>query len=417
MKILLIIASLCLISCSSYHHSNEKLSSLIILDHNGFSETIQRTKALQQYKNIDFSSPQPYKKIVVNKKNASNGSLKTTIYTYYDNGQTKQLLECREQRALGEYKEWHPNGKRKLAAHIVGGDGNISLAAEKSWLFDGTSFAWDENENLMAKINYKNGLLNGSYITYHTNGNIKERSEYLANKIDKIACVFYKNGVLSKEVEYNNGTRHGCSKSYNINQTLSSKELYNQGLLKEGLYFGPRNNPVGEIVSGSGKKYIYFKDGRIKIVSYQNGVANGLIQNIGPCGHLQREYYIKGDVKNGPETLYYPDSTQPQTTLPWFNGSLQGVSQTWYKGGQKESSKEISNNKRNGISMIWYHDGSLMMIEEYENDHLKKGSYHKIRSNDSVSLVKNGSGFVTLFDPYGNFIRKIEYYNGNPSQK
>lgn len=70
---------------------------------------------------------------------------------------------------------------------------------------------------------------------------------------------------------------------------------------------------------------------------------------------------------------------------------------------------------KEGTAFAWYQDGSRMLIEEYENDLLILGRYYKKGDNEPVSRVKEGDGIATLYDPKGNFVKKIPYRKGIPA--
>ena len=72
----------------------------------------------------------------------------------------------------------------------------------------------------------------------------------------------------------------------------------------------------------------------------------------------------------------------------------------------------MANNKRNGVCTAWYRDGSLMFVEEYELDRLRKGEYYKKGSFKPESLVLDGCGTATMYDAEGQFVRRLSYYNG-----
>ena len=109
------------------------------------------------------------------------------------------------------------------------------------------------------------------------------------------------------------------------------------------------------------------------------------------------------------------DTPKPKLSVSWYEGKIQGLVKTWYDNGVMENQREMTEGERNGVSTAWYRDGSLMMIEEYETGKLQKGDYYKKGSRQPVSQVNNGEGTVTLFDSEGNFIRKVPYYQGKPT--
>ena len=74
-------------------------------------------------------------------------------------------------------------------------------------------------------------------------------------------------------------------------------------------------------------------------------------------------------------------------------------------------------NKKNGLCTVWYKDSSIMLVEEYENNRLVKGTYYKKNDSLPVSTVNNGSGTVTLYDSDGNFLKSIKYLKGVPQEE
>jgi antitoxin component YwqK of YwqJK toxin-antitoxin module len=135
-------------------------------------------------------------------------------------------------------------------------------------------------------------------------------------------------------------------------------------------------------------------------------------------GHLLSLFHMKDGVKHGEEWVYYPslldNHLQTKLYIHWSDGIVQGMARTWYPNGVLESEREISDNKKQGVASAWYRDGSLMMIEEYENDELYRGTYMKKGSSHPISSVENGEGTATLYDPDGFFLKKIPYSKGHP---
>ncbi len=126
------------------------LASVHIVDRNGFSETISSKDRLSQLQNVDFLKPQSYQKVLRIYGRDSKGNVRSVVTSYHPNGNPKQFLEILNARAFGNYREWHPNGVQSVATKVIGGTPDITLIAEKTWLFDSTSCAWDEDGHLIA---------------------------------------------------------------------------------------------------------------------------------------------------------------------------------------------------------------------------------------------------------------------------
>ena len=102
--------------------------------------------------------------------------------------------------------------------------------------------------------------------------------------------------------------------------------------------------------------------------------------------------------------------------LTWHEGILQGPMKTWYENGQLESQRELCDNQKQGLLTAWYKKGDLMLVEEYEDDKLLKGEYYRLGEKVPASQVEKGKGIATLFNPEGNFSKKIPYQEGKPAE-
>ena len=158
MKFRYLLIALVVCAC---HKDLSHVTSINIIDRNGMSETISSKERLSAFDKTDFLTPQPYQKVLRLYGRSENGDVRARITSYHPNGQVKQYLEAANNRAHGVYKEWFANGQRKVEAFVIGGMADLNTQAEASWLFDGTSLAWDEEGHLLAKIFYQKGDLEG----------------------------------------------------------------------------------------------------------------------------------------------------------------------------------------------------------------------------------------------------------------
>lgn len=397
------------------------LTSIHIVDRNGFSETISSKDRVIQFQNVDFLKPQPYQKVLRVYGRDSNGNIRSVATTYYPNGNPKQFLEILNGRANGTYSEWHENGVPSLVAYVIGGMPDLTTAAEKSWLFHGMSRAWDVEENLIAEINYDQGFLNGVSIYYHPNGQIWKCIPYEKGKINGKVEIFKKDGKLLSQIFYCQGHREGKSFRYWDCNFIASEEEYCQNKLKNAQYFDQQGQLIAEIKQGVGYRAIFGKNGLKELQEIQDGHIEGEVKVFDKQSNLKRVYHIKDSVKHGEEIEYYPFSAkyglQPHLIFNWYEGKIQGNVRTWYPNGNIESQKEMANNNKNGISTAWYKDGNLMMLEEYEDNKLVRGEYYKKGERIPLTQVMQGKGTATIYDAEGNFVQKINYLNGKPEPK
>lgn len=398
-----------------------KLNCVNLIDREGLNETIRSADRLQKYEQVDFTKPQPYQKVTRVFKRDFQGNVFSTTHVYHPNGQPKQYIEAINSQALGTYREWHPNGTLKVEAAIVGGSPDLNISAEKTWQFDGLSKAWDENGVLLAEIQYAKGVLSGLTTHYHPNGKVWKSVPYSNNAIDGTLIIFLDNGEILQKGEFKAGLRNGLSFRYWNNGAISSEEDYRQGRLVKASYFDFNDNLISQIENGNGQRAIFGKDSLSELHEYKDGLQEGFVKIFSRNGQLVRIHHIKNHLKHGEEIHYFPQrdsgsSLLPKMQLTWFQGKLQGHCKTWYENGVMENQREMSENEKNGLCTAWYRNGQLMMIEEYETGKLKRGDYYRQGEKTPVSEVLDGKGIVSLFDHEGNFIRKVNYFNGKPEK-
>lgn len=410
-------------SCNSHKASAEAaaeqpLAAINIIDRNGFAETITASDRLKNYAHVDFLSCQPYQKVLRVYQRDQLGNVRACITSYYPNGQIKQYLDVVNGRASGYYREWHSDGILKLEALVIGGDADLHSGAEQSWLFNGICRSWHAEGGILAEINYTKGILDGDSLYYHPNGSIWKKVPFVHGAMHGTLQVFCNDGNLLWEQTFVQGQKEGeACRYWPRGQKLAAKECYAQDKLVEGCYWDNFGNVIAEVHQGSGVRPLFAKEGIAEMQEYRQGQQEGVVLRYDSQGKLSNKYSIKGGVKHGEELAYYPtqDSTlQPQLSLHWHEGIIHGPVKSWYGDGTEESHREMSNNAKNGLAMAWYRDGSLMLLEEYAQDHLIKGDYYQRAEKIAVSQVREGSGIATLFDPNGAFLRKITYKNGQP---
>ncbi|MFV0340849.1 MAG: toxin-antitoxin system YwqK family antitoxin [Parachlamydiaceae bacterium] len=416
----ILIALLLLAGCAQTRTSQEapKLSSIHIIDREGMTEAISNPERLKLYETVNFCNPQPYQKVLRVYSRDASGNMFSYITTYHSNGQLRQYLEVVNNRACGDYREWHSNGQLKVSASVVEGIGDISLAAEKSWVFDGDSSAYDECGRLLAVIRYCRGSLEGVSTYYHKNGSVWKEIPYANNALCGDFRIYYDSGCLLQSTYYVNGNKEGVSMRYWPGDQIAVTETYKNNLLLEGSYYSLGGQPVCSIANGEGTKALFGKADVSELHEVRHGVEEGSVQIFDEEGNTHAVFQVKNGLKQGEEVRFYSKklNKEPQRKLSinWYQGKIQGVVKTWYESGTMESQKEMSDNKRNGVSTAWYKDGQLMMIEEYDQGKIKKGDYFRKGDRRPISQIVNSEGTATLYDSDGNFVRKIEYVHGKP---
>lgn len=407
-------------SCVSHSTGKDQtLTHVQLIDRNGVNETISQKDRLDTYKKVNFLEPQPYEKVVRVFKRNEEGKVSSQLTTYHDNGGIFQYLEVVGGRANGVYKEWHENGKLRIASQVIEGIGDLSPDAQTSWIFDGESRVWDQKGNLLAELFYEKGKLEKEALYYHSNGRLAKTIPYKNDVIDGETRIYDPDGNYIGGTSYVNGLKEGRSFFSGDKNSAKREEIYEKGLLISGKYFDFSSQLSREIENGRGIRPFYEDGFLAKEVEYRDGRPEGVVKTYRKNGDVESCYQIVDGQKQGEELHYYErkGSIKEETLMlqvNWRDDEVHGTVRTWYPNGKMESEKEMVQNMKQGKYIAWYEDGSLMMIEEYEKDVLTTGKYFKKGEEIPASRVMLGSGVATIFDSRGNFLRKTEYQKGLP---
>jgi antitoxin component YwqK of YwqJK toxin-antitoxin module len=407
-----------LISCSCQKiPQEEELVLLQIQDRNGLSETISDQEKLSSYTKTDFLSTQPYKKVL--RLYREEGKNRSVITTYHPNGTIWQLLEAKEMRAFGAYREWFSNGTKKIKATVIGGNADLTPEAQETWLFEGISKVWNEKGTLVATVPYEKGQLTGASISYYPSGAIDREIPYAQDRIDGEEKAFWENGQLKSKTMFREGTRNGVSLGFWADGTLSWEEDYEQDRLIRGTYWSLDHELISEVKNGSGFKAIFDQTHLCMLEEIRKGAPEGVVKCFVSSNQLHSIYHFKNGKKQGEEIEYFPPQEDAKRPLPkislyWDQDTIHGTVKTWYENGQLQSQREVYKNKKAGTSCAWYRNGSLMLLEDYENNQLERGQYYRKGQPSPVSAISGGNGVVTLYDGDGFFLDKVTYLKGKP---
>ena len=392
----------------------EPLNRVNIVDHSGLSETITNAERLKELAQRNYLNPQPYRKVARVYARDKEGSARSIITSYYENGQVYQYLECINGRACGLYQEWHPNGQTKLLAHVLAGQADIDVKAFPTWSFDGLCQAWDEQGALTATFTYERGTLNGPSETFYPTGEKESTIQYENGSKEGQEITYGKDGTVLQTISYHEGLRHGPARGNFEDGSENWREEYDEDRLMNATYFNRKKESVSSVCQGEGLRSVFDDDYLESQEEVHGGRPEGKVTIYELNGAIERIYEVKNGKKHGTEVRYYTEKKSPRISIDWRDGMIHGTVKTWYQSGVLESQREMCQNARQGVSMAWYPDGALMLVEEYDNDKLVRGRYHRKGETTPVTTIENGSGVATLFDATGNVIDRVTYVDGKP---
>jgi antitoxin component YwqK of YwqJK toxin-antitoxin module len=419
-KLFYLLIFILLAGCATHNAKEDSapVTSMQIIDRNGFAETFNNKDRIAQYQKIDFLNAQPYQKVLRVYGRNAQGQSTSKITSYHENGQLWKYLEIVDGRAHGMYREWFPNGQMKIEATLIEGMADIHDLAQRSWVFDAKSRVWDEQGHLIAEITYDKGILHTPSLYYYASGKLQKIIPYDAGLIEGDLLVYDEEGKALEQIPYHLGRKQGTAQSFWPNRAVLYTEKYENDLLQEAVYYDAQGECVAAIKGGTGSQAL-FKEGYLySLIAYDHGVVDGYISLFHPNGSLHSSYNVRNGKKNGEEWEYYPsvpgEKPQPKLCVYWHDDRLQGVVKTWYPNGMMESQREVNGNKKQGLCFAWYKNGDLMLMEEYENDLLIKATYFKKGDKVPVSKIEAGKGIASLYTSEGVLTKKISYEKGKP---
>jgi antitoxin component YwqK of YwqJK toxin-antitoxin module len=224
-------------------------------------------------------------------------------------GLEKKLVEELEQEI--ENKRLYNNG----ASHKIGNvhkwydkGGRLTIESEmKGDKWHGRVIQYNENEIVVSRENYIDGVLDGKYKYYHENGNLRQSGCIKNHRKEGEIISYWENGNLQSIETFHNGLREGDLKRYTENKKI----------IMSGQHTG----------------------------NYKSGKWTW--------------YYINGQKMK--QELY--------KTLVGFPVPILKKSTNWFENGQKISEYEYENNL-NSNYIIWYSNGVKKHDKNYKNNKL-----------------------------------------------
>jgi len=398
-------------------HTSEKgnLVHLQVIDRNGYTKTINDRDKMKTYEREDLKASSSHEKVIkVFDKNKQG-----VITAYHENGLLWQYIETKASRANGMYEEYHQNGKLRLQAKVIEGIADLTDEAKTSWVFDGECLVFDKKGKLEAKIPYVNGSQQGVALYYYPNGVVKKKIPYTQDKIHGQVRGYDEEGKLTLMCNYLEGQKEGEAFFNGNSEEGAYEEVYRNGRLSYGKYHDIDGKLFSEVENSTGIKPIFAKGKLMRTEEYKNGVQEGVITIFRKDRTIESRYSMKNGKKDGEEIVYYPANPGAEPVkkllITWREGLIHGKVNTWYSNGVLESEKEMLDHKKEGTFLAWYMDSSLMMVEEYRQDKLINGKYLRKGDNVPISRVIDGMGEAHIYDKDGILLRKVTYYNGQPT--
>ena len=139
-----------------------------------------------------------------------------------------------------------------------------------------------EQDVITSKINYKNGVQEGSTYTYYKNGKTKTKINISKGITNGLAYDYFESGSIKKVANFKNGTLDGTTRFYDQNGNLNGEMDFKNGK-KDGF------------------SRVYYVSGSLKAqFSNKNGLTDGLMEMYLENGSLCYQIlYINDKIVSG----------------------------------------------------------------------------------------------------------------------
>ena len=347
----------------------------------------------------------------------------------------------------------------------------ISLSTE-SEQYDGKATWYYENGNLEQVAEYKNGLLDGEFISYDENGNqlskgiYKENVPYEGSFCDMdqllIRVSNYGNGEFKNAVTSELKTESKARIEVNVSDFSSQSG--------EIVFYGINGDKIGKLIvkdnqpyEGVNVEYFYNPMTVASITEVSGGEYKSPKKYFYRNGNIKELDYFKDDYYNVSKTVYFNTNGNMTDSLVFSDGSpLSGTKieffNTYDNPGAEDKIKTISTYKNGEIEGIYkyYYPNGTLQYETSFNQGVEKGdriTYDSLgnklytlsfkdgepwtgiqKSENTVTSYKNGErieeksyydngqlmlsynsdGLELAYDSNGNEISRMQYKDGLP---
>ena len=278
-----------------------------------------------------------------------------------------------------------------------------TIALYKDGLLDGISRTYDEQGILRNKYSYRDDLLEGPYELYSVGGTLIEKGIYLQGKKEGEVFSYSVEGELVKKELCSGGLLHGELLEYYPNGNPSGIWHYYRGLLHgdskkiAATKYSPQRKVVEEQDFRMGQPWGLHKKYRDGVV-----VSEETISVISP-------FVTNDEFKLSVEEPVAPPAAERSHPSP--KSVKNGKYETFYANGNKRSLIEYKEGVLHGKKMLWDLEGDILEDALFVEGNLE-GRYRRreLDGSDRLSHYKNNQlhGLFEVTHPPHDFFGKLK---------
>jgi antitoxin component YwqK of YwqJK toxin-antitoxin module/tetratricopeptide (TPR) repeat protein len=357
-----------------------------------------------------------------------NDTVVGTGYDYYPDGTTK-AMQWNDKNGNTLYQCYYrPDNTKSEECYYLDGalcivkyyNRNNEIIAQDTLVNgNGTLHEYYPEGQVIRAIPVKGGKSLGMEYTYNLAGKVIDSTYYLMGDPNDMIREYYPTGETKSIGRYIEGYPHGQHSEYLVDGTKSMDEYYEFGDLISSTSYALNNTPLRvntyfddnmrtlQWFAPDGKTALmklYYADNTLfKISCAQKGGKMADYENVGTGEHTFKAYYpngalggvisYKNGVLNGVRSIYYPNG-QAYETATFSEGNFEGPVTTYYQNGSTHSKKEYKDDYRHGKYILYYPDGKIKYEGHYHYD-LEHGEFN-------------------TYDKDGKLTHRVVMYYGEP---
>jgi len=317
-----------------------------------------------------------------------------------------------------EYLSWNEITTKRFGKETI-----YMLTEDKKPLSG--AYKVSESSGAYADINFKNGKIDGSYISYDFIGNKESEATYKEGKIYGKQSSYFQNGKVQEVTNYKNGLKDGTWLSYNKKGEIIRTENYKDDK-KEGKWTNQSKDPVKNTTSIVTKYYKNdqptgnwerrLTDGKLVWEELYSAPKDYVKKSYFPNGKLSEELTIKDRRKNGLATYFTPEGIL-NYKIKYDNDAII-YKEKYYKNGTLNSKTNYKYGAINGLYEKFNEEG-IKIKEGNRKDTYKEGVWKiyegkKGRLRSEITYKNdNQNGLAKFYNTNANSIAKEgQYLNG-----
>lgn len=192
---------------------------------------------------------------------------------------------------------------------------------------------------------------------WRADGSPLEFSSFKDGKLDGIHELFHHDGTIYVQEMYKEGLLHGMKRRWDMNEKLLLDAVYENGKLYSETQ--------------------WYRKGNIKSKTETSRDYRSI---------NRKEYYDNGNI-------WLNHNYKVNNFGEW--GLLDGLNETYWENGQKQSESNYKDNEKDGLHKAWYRNGQLEVEENYKNG-FRHGIKKRYNSDGTISdelNYKNGKKY------------------------